>query len=213
MAGFADVITLLKEAGIFDFYFPFLIMFGIMYALLFRSQIFGDAKLADKGGKTARAVNLIVSLGASFFIMAYTPAGITLSSLFANMFGQTLVVLLTLLSVGMIVYMVLGMMSKDPQGVLDKIKGRKLAAILLLFVVLGVGIFFSSGGSAFFPGLSSGTSGIGGGGAPNLVFPSINLSSTDLAIIFLVVVTGLVIFFVAGGRDGNSGGQHGGAQP
>ncbi len=39
----ADLIIQFKEFGIFDFYLPFMIMFGILYSILARSKIFGDA--------------------------------------------------------------------------------------------------------------------------------------------------------------------------
>jgi len=193
MADIGSLIAQFKNLGIFDFYLPFIIMFGIFYALLTRSKIFGDAEGASAGGKragasrVARAVNLVVSLAASFYITAYTPVGVTLSLFLANMFGQTFVVILTAIAIIMIIYVVLTPFGFFPllDANKDKLGGTIKVALLLLFL-LGFGIFLTSGGGAFIPGFS-----LGGIGLPNL-----GVSSTDFAIILLVVVTGLIIYYV-----------------
>jgi hypothetical protein len=176
----ADFIEQAKILGLFDFYLPFIIMFGILYAILNKSKIFGTDKLAKR-------VNLIVSLGASLFIMAYTPVGnITLSQFFSGFFGQVFVIILTLIGMFMIGYIVTAIL---PEQAKQQYKGERAfkaiaITVVLSLVLLGIYIFFSSGGASFFQPL------------PTVVFPGIGLSVTDLVIIFLVIITGLIIYFI-----------------
>jgi hypothetical protein len=205
MPGIADLIAQSKEFGLFDFYLPFIIMFGIMYSLLTKSRIFGETAGTDKSAGLARRVNLIVSLGGALFIMAYVPEAVTLSTFLGNLFGQTFVVLLTIVSFAMILWVIMAIVQPTTKaGEPYKLPVKYFTAIILLFVLLGVAIFFSSGGAAFFPGLTFGqfpTSPL-----TLISLPNFNISSTDLSILFLVVVTGLIIYFV-GVKGDESGGK------
>ena len=110
MAGFADLVALAKEYGLFEFYLPFVILFSLMYGLLNKSKIFGDPKEVKK----ASTINLLISLAAAFYVMAYSPLGITLTEFFANFFTQTAVILVTLLAFMMIIGLLVPLSGKEP---------------------------------------------------------------------------------------------------
>jgi len=191
MAGIADLIAAGKEIGIFEFYLPFVIMFAILYGLLSKSKIFGDASKDRK----VRSINLIIALAASAFVMAYTPVGITLTTFFANLFTNALIAIVTMLVFLMLTALVLG-----AAGVkMELTKGVKF--VVLILIILVIGIFISSGGLAFFPGLTIGDV----SGVPTIVFPQLNLSTQDIAIIILVILTGLVILYITKGEGGGKG--------
>jgi len=189
-----DVIAVGEEIGIFEFYLPFVIMFAILYGLLSKSKIFGDQ---DKDRKV-RAINLVISLAAAAFVMAYpNPVGITLTTFFATLFTNALIVIVTMLIFLMLTALVLGLSGEEMK------LGKGLKFVVLLIIILVIGIFISSGGLAFFPGITLGTV-----EEPAVIFPNLNLTTEHIAIIVLVVLTGLVIWFVyrsGGGEKGKPG--------
>ncbi len=186
MVGLAEVIASAQAFGVFDFYLPFLMFFGILYALLVKSKVFGDTT-----DRVARITYLLVSLGASFFVMVYTPAGVTLTAFFASFFSQTLVLVLTLIVVAIVLHV--GWTSFHPGQKFPKASKHWGRFFILILLVLGVSVFLSSGGSAFFPSLF-GAAGSAGSATPTFIWPGFNISTQDLVIIFLVVITGLVIW-------------------
>lgn len=188
MAGIADLIAAGKEIGIFEFYLPFVIMFAVLYGLLSKSKIFGDAEKDRK----VRSINLIISLAASVFVMAYTPVGITLTTFFANLFTSTLIAIVTMLVFLMITALILGVAGRE----MKLEHGAKF--VVLLILVLVIGVFISSGGLAFFPGLTLGPV----PDVPTVIFPDLNLTTQDIAIIALVILTGIVVLYVTRGEGG-----------
>ena len=173
----ADLIAAGKELGIFQFYLPFIIMFAILYGLLRRAKIFGEQKNID----------MIIALASSLFVMIFTPAGITLTEFFANFFGGTLIVFVTILTFLLITFMIAVPLGggKAPDF------GKAAVAAVIVGVILAVGVFIVSGGLAIFPGVN----------LPILVpitFPGI--SAADLAIIIVVILTGLALFWLT--REG-----------
>jgi hypothetical protein len=91
------VIESIKEIGFFDFYLPFILTFAIFYGLLTKSKIFGT-------DKTAERINIIIAFSAAFYVIAFTPVGITVANFFANFFGGVLIIFLTLLILGGILW-------------------------------------------------------------------------------------------------------------
>jgi len=178
--GFQDVISTFKEIGVFQFYLPFLIVFAIFYGLLAKTKLFGDQKIFP----------VMISLAAAGFILVYTPIGITFSQFLTNFVGGAVTVILTFVVIIALVNMLLsGNIIKQPE------KGSLLNNVPLvigLVLVVVIGVFLASGGTALFPGLKIGTreifSGIGG------------LSSTTVALIVLVLGTGLIIWFFGKGK-------------
>ena len=180
-AGIQDVISTLKDIGVFQFYLPFLISFAVLYALLLKAKIFGEQK----------GLVTIIALAASGFIMVYTPVGIAFSQFLANFVGNAMVVILTL-----VVVIIFANMLKEKEGlgldVTSVMKGGWLWVGLLLLLLLAFGVFVASGGTSIFPGLKISTK--------ELFGPIGGLSSTTLAILVLVIGTGLIVFMFSKGE-------------
>jgi hypothetical protein len=201
MATIADLVSLATQFGVFEFYLPFLILFAIFYGLLTKMKLFGDAFVdenATKGAKgqakLARAINLILSLAAALFLMAYTPVGLTLTSFFASMFGSTMLILVTLICAGLILYILgriadVDIFTRDKEGKLPP--GFRLAIVLI--VLIGLGLFLISGGFGLFGGMGVG---INLPSLPSISVPGLNISLEDLLIIALVVITAIAIWWV-----------------
>jgi len=213
MAGFtliADLVAAGQEMGIFEFYLPFIITFAIFWALLTKIKLFGDPYPEDdkkKGqARVARSVNLIVALGASLYIMANTELGISFAAFLSGLFGGTFLVLLTIIAFTSVLYVAYSVAGgEDPFDTANKfLSWRLLAAfVVLAAIVFALGVYISSSGAAVFPGLV--LPGFEVPSVPTLIFPSIDLSSQDLAIFFLVVVTALIVIYVSRGGGGGGG--------
>lgn len=198
MANIADVIAQGKEFGIFEFYLPFVIMFALFFGVLNKVKIFGD----DKVG---RNINVILSAAMSFFVMVYTPAGVTLSQFLAATFGETLVALVSILGVILIMYIVLKTLGIDISDVgKDSAKSKPVVILMALIALIGLAIFISSNGLAFFPGLTFGQ--LPGVSTPSTIFPSLPfaISSQDWGIIILAVGTVAVMIWMMWGSSGTT---------
>lgn len=207
----ADIVASAKEFGIFEFYLPFIIMFAIFWALLTKVKLFGDP-FADKAGprRLARGVNLIVALAASLYIMANTILGISFAVFLSELFGGTFMVILTIIAFVSVLYVVWTMAKgKNPLDlkdgeVISKNWTRLVAFAVVGAVLLALGVYVSTAGTAIFPGLT--LPGFSVPDIPTIAFPSIPslaLTTQDLAIILLVVFTGLIVFYVTwgGGKE------------
>ena len=186
----ATLITGAKEYGIFDFFLPFILTFAIFYGLLIKTKIFGQGedKQPTRFNKT---ISMVISLVAAAYVMIYTPVGITLSTFFANLFGQTLVVVMSLLAFLIVMYLLMNVL--QPGATWNAKKFGWIVVIAAL--VLGAGVFISSGGAAIFPGIPSPI--------------TINLGNIDpgtLSVIVVVVLIGVVIYFLSRGEGDNERG-------
>ncbi|MCD6371230.1 MAG: hypothetical protein J7L39_00740 [Candidatus Aenigmarchaeota archaeon] len=131
-----------ESMGIFDYYLPFALTFAIFYGLLERIKIFGK-------GTTARRVNLIVSVVVAFFVMAYTPFGITLKTFFSSFFAGTTVILTAGISLALISGVLIYAGGADISGIG---KGnRVLFSIVLISSILVIANYITSGGLFIFP--------------------------------------------------------------
>lgn len=187
MTTFADLIAQAKDIGIFQFYLPFILMFAIFYGLLDRAKIFGK-------DSTGKRINLIIALSFSAFLLIATPVGpaaLDLSTFLANFAQGTLLVVITILVFLVVLAMLVVPTGKDITNVWSDVKWIIIAAI-----ILAVGVYASSGGLSLFPGISFGTP----GSAPVFQFPG--LSSSDLALVVVFVLTALVVIYAA-----SSGGE------
>lgn len=188
MVGLAEIITGAKEYGIFDFFLPFILTFAIFYGLLIKTKIFGQGedKQPTRFNKT---ISMVISLVIAAYVMIYTPVGITLSTFFAELFGQTLVVVMSILSFLMIMYLMMNVL--QPGATWDKTKF--IWVVVIIALILGVGVFLSSGGAAIFPGIKTPI--------------TINLGNIDpgtIAVIVVIVLTGLVIYFLSRSEGGET---------
>lgn len=175
--GLQDIINVAKDIGIFQFYLPFIIAFAILYGLLQKVNVLGS-----------KGLNILVSLAIAGFVMIYTPVGITLSQFFINLFGNAIVVILTIVVIAILASVL------ATGGIFDfkKVTDMKYwwAIGLPLFILLAVGVFVASGGTSIFPGLKI---------SPKELFSPVTglfgISSTTLALIILIAGTGLIVWF------------------
>jgi hypothetical protein len=183
MAGFADLIAAGKEFGVFQFYLPFVLSFAVIYGILAKAKIFGKEK-------TGKNINIIVSAILSLFLIGYTPVGITLAEYFGSLFTGTVLVVVTILGTMMILF-VLGALA----GVEVPTKPSKWAILLVLIaIVLAIGVFISSGGMAFFPGLV--LPGVTLPSTPTVAIPSIGITTEDIAMIAMVAGMALIMLWL-----------------
>jgi hypothetical protein len=191
--GFADVIAGWREYGVFEFFLPFLLMFAIFYGLLRKAKLFGD-----ENDKQVKKINLIVAGVAALFVMVYTPTGISLTAFFANFFTQTMVVLSSILSFALILYMLVP--TDALQGLLSSPRYAGILALAAVFIVLLV--FVAAGGLKIF-GIDIGSPGMPG----TIIWPTINISSEDVALLLMVLGFFFVVWFISKDSDGKKSGQ------
>ncbi|MFH8132327.1 MAG: hypothetical protein QW321_01840 [Candidatus Aenigmatarchaeota archaeon] len=158
----------LKNIGVFEFYLPFVILFGLLFGLLEKSKIIPE-----------RRINIIIALASAFFIMAYTPAGITLTQFFSNFFTNVAVVMVTLLSFVIMLFLVIPVTGRT-----EFPKASKYIAFLIGLIVIG--IFITSGGlKILLPQLQEAQ------------IPGLEIDPQDLVIIILIILMIAVIYFVS----------------
>lgn len=179
MSGIVDLIVAGKELGIFQFYLPFIILFAILYGLLNKSKIFGEK---------AKAINVIISLAFSFFVMEYALAA-PLEEFFAQFAGTTMAVLVGILGFLMVTYLLLAVVGgKFPEP------GKYVKYVVLIGIILAVGAYISSGGAVIFPGISL---------RPVTELPAASgISSSDIAVVLIIVLTfAVIIWLIRGGEE------------
>lgn len=192
MATIADVVAAGKEFGIFDFYLPFIIMFAVVFGILSKTKIFGTDSRVDR-------LNVIIAGGMSLFVMIYTPAGVTLAGFLSSLFAESLIVIVTIIAILIVLYLVFPILGIKTG---DLTEPRRCARWVIIFIIiLGIGVFISSGGLAFFPGLTFGNI----PNIPTILLPG--LTSQDVAIVVLALLTLLVfVWIVKGGDEGRKRG-------
>lgn len=119
----------MNKLGFFDLLLPWLLFFTISFALLKKSEVFGDEI----------SVNGAIAFVFSFFIINYTPIGLFLSTLF----GLAAIIIAGLL-VGILF---LGMAGIKPEELFGKANKSYLAALLAFLALI---TFISVGGLSFF---------------------------------------------------------------
>jgi hypothetical protein len=194
---FADILELWKAYGVFEFYLPFVLMFAIFYGLLAKSKIFGD----ESKERRVRNINVVISIVAALFVMV-SPVGVSLTTFFGTFFTQTMVVLTTMLSFLLIMYMVV------PHGSVDDMlkEPMKYAKFLIPFAALAaLALFFASGAPAIF--------GINVGGVGGIGLPGLNLTSQDTITIVLILVFLLIVVYMTRGEEKEKGKPKGGQGP
>jgi hypothetical protein len=180
MVTIPELVAGLERAGIFDYYLPFFILFAIFYALLTKSQIFGDPK-----EPTPRKVNLVVSFAASLFILYYIatniPTVFPLSQYLGGLFGQSFVIIMTLIAITMVGFVLL-----TPLGVpMQALGGMYLKYVLAIFIIIGIVLFVTSGGLTYFlPSTGS-------------LSPLLQILSWEqIGIILLIIFTFIIIYWL-----------------
>lgn len=178
----AEIISSLQGFGIFDFFIPFVLAFAIFYGLLAKTQIFGK-----KEERFARTINLVISLAAAAYITLFVllPNGFTMSTFLANMFGKTVVTVLSLMAFLIIFYLLMNVLM--PGATWNKLKLGWL--VVIIAIILGVVIFTSSGGTSVF-----------GIHMPSISFG--NIDSGTVALIVVIILIALVAWFLFKGEGG-----------
>ena len=133
---FSRSVLKLRELGFFQFVFPFMLTSAIFYGLLRKSKIFGEPE------KNV-AVNAVVALVAAFMVWSYPViTGVNIESQLATFFMQGMSATLTMLVGLLITSMFLG---EDVAKQLDKLGGKFTGGVLILGILVGASIIFSSG--------------------------------------------------------------------
>jgi len=184
---FRIVIMKMRDLGFFGFLLPFLLSMTIFYGLLRKSQIFGEPERNT-------VVNAVVSFVAALMVWSYPIiAGVNIETALSAFFVQgmtaTLTVMFGLLITSMFVPSNLGEQLAKAFKMSEK--GGKFGAIIIVFgVLIGVGIFISSGlVNMFFPA-----------GGPMANIPSDVI--VTVATLIILAVTVIVIAGVGGGGEG-----------
>lgn len=140
---FDFVIARLNQLGFFQLLL-FVLTSAVFYGLLRKSRLFGDA---DRNV----VVNGVISLVAAFMVWsAPTLLGIDLQTATTTFFVQGVSASLVV----MVGLMITGMFAPEGLGKVlqENLKGRFLAAVLVLGLIIAIGIFFASGiSNIFFP--------------------------------------------------------------
>lgn len=176
---FEAVILRLNQLGFYQFFLPFMLTSAIFYGALRKSQIFGDPEKNI-------AVNAVISIVASMMvwsapvILGLTDFQTQLATFFVQGLSATLVIMVSLMVVGMFA-------PQDLSKYLAEKLGRGyLGVALVIGLIIGLGIFISSGlVNIFIPG------GIGGVGGLD--------QDTTTLIVFAALLVITVIFIVGGG--------------
>ena len=176
---FETVITNMQRLGFFRFLFPYMLTAAIFYGLLRKSQIFGPPEKNIM-------VNGIVSLVAAFMVWSYPIiAGVDIQLQLAAFFVQGTIAVLVI----MIGLMITGMFAPAnlPEHLSKKMGGKMWGGIIVLGLLIGAGVFVSSG-------------------LMNVFFPSLNIDEipTDMIwsavfLVFMVAVVAVIVFAV--GRE------------
>lgn len=173
MVGIADFFTLAQNAGVFHFYLPFVLVFAVFYGLLSKSNVFGKDTVAKR-------LNAIIALVAALYVVGYTPIGIQLinfADYLAMLFTDAAVVIVTLLVFLMIFFMLI------PVHEEGKTLEKWWKILILIAALIGLALFFNSGGAQIF-------------GFAGNIFSGFGINGQDIAIIVLILITVGVIYWL-----------------
>ena len=126
--GFDVFIGNLDKLGFFDFLLPFLLFMAIIYGILSKYEPF---RKPGADGEPTVAINAVISIVMSFFIINYTPIGFYFTELFALM--ATVVAGILVLTI------VIGMFGVDIKSIfIDEKNKLKETQGTILFIVAGL---------------------------------------------------------------------------
>ncbi len=179
---FDFVILRLNQLGFFQLLL-FMLTSAVFYGLLRKSKLFGEP---DKN----IVVNGVVALVAAFMVWsAPTLLGIDIVTATTTFFVQGVSATIVI----MIALMITGMFAPEGLGKVlqENLKGRFLAAVLILGLIVGIGIFFASGISNLFFPASTFSSGI-------------NTDTITIIVIGVLMVISVLVIVGIGGGGGKS---------
>ena len=170
MASFADLLSIARNIGFFEFYLPFVLTFAIFYGLLEKAKIFGEK---------SRNINLIIALVAALYVIGFTSVGTTFAQFLSSFFTDVSLILVSLLALGMIFFILVPLSGHKVENVFS------LKYLLPIAALLALGAYLSAGGLQLFPGIS-----LPGGGF------GLGLSDQDIVILIIIGITLLVIWWL-----------------
>ena len=143
---FEGVIAALAASGIAGVYLPFLLLFAILFALLVKTKLFGDAQ----------RINALLALIISLYIVAFSPVSGSIGIWFAQIFAALGVTLVSII----VLFLVVGLMVAPWW---EQISGSKKwwkilipLAIIVGFLIITSNAFSGMGGGTIsIPGVSS----------------------------------------------------------
>jgi len=177
--------ALLSSADVYALYLPFLFVFAVFYALLVKTGVFG------KGGNVNK-INAIVALIISLYVVIFSPLAGSISIFFASMFAMGSIGIVTLLIFVMVVGLLLGPFVTTEEG-WQKLGKKMLPILVILAFLFTLGLFFSSAAMASW---------FGGVVAPSF---GMGISGEDMALIALIVVTIIILYWLTAGEEPGRG--------
>ncbi len=195
--GIFDIfLTTAQNSGLYALYLPFILVFAVIYGLLNKSKIFGT-------GAGVRGINAIIAFAIAFYVIGYSSLGVTIATFFSNFFTQTTALIVTVIGIMLVLYVMQTIWPREKKARIDPRTGEIIGYeegaprlkigwyIPVIVVLIFLWQFASSGGSTIF-----------GFTLPSYIIPSgIGVSSQDVIIIILILVTIGVIFAVTGGGE------------
>ena len=169
--GFApleNVLTLLTQFGFFRVVLPFLLIFALMYAILMKTGVLGDAA----NQTWVKGISAVVSMTIAFFVISSTPV-VNLMMTFIPQASFIILAAFFLLMILMFVFP-----GEIPgEGIDKKILG--VVALILIIVFLGI-IGTATPNVPFLSGLAQGLMG-------NFALPELSQQTIYLVIAVLVM--------------------------
>jgi hypothetical protein len=169
--------TVLGQPEVFTLYLPFLLVFALFYALLVKTKVFG------KNGNVNK-INALVALIAALYVAVFSPFAASISMFFASLFAQASVGLVTLLIFIMVVGLLLGPFVTSEKG-WEKLGKKAIPLLVIMAFLFTLGLFFSSAETASWFG--------------TVVPPNLGLTGEDMALIVLIVITLIILYWLVSG--------------
>ena len=144
-----DLIGNLKDIGFYDILLPWALFFAITYGLLTSVGPFSTKKEEGKE-PTDQSIPAIISMAIAFFIIVYTPFGLSLGSYLAILFGKSGTIIIGILAI----LLFLGMAGIKMEDAEIKKYNTTIAFALIAIVTiiyLGTGKIF---GEVNIPGIT-----------------------------------------------------------
>jgi hypothetical protein len=177
--------ALISNVDVYALYLPFLFVFAVFYALLVKTKVFGSGAYVNR-------INAIVALIISLYVVIFSPFAPQISVFFASMFAMGAISIVTLLMFVMLVGLLLGPFVTKEEG-WQKLGKKMLPILVIVAFLFTIGLFFSSAAMASWFG--------------DVVAPSfgIGLSGEDVALIALIVITVIILYWLTAGEEPGKG--------
>ncbi len=177
-------IEFLRDFGLFDVVFPFLLVFTIVFAILEKTRLLGTVKVKELGDIPNKNLNSMVAFVVGLLVVATANVVRTINESLPN------IIILVVASVSFLI--MIGVFFKTGEMDFRKEHSKWYMAFVIIMFIFVVGIFFNSiydaDGNSFLE--------IG------LFFISQNYSTAAVtSIIFLAVMIFAIVFVTRGKKD------------